>query len=90
MVIGWGGGTKALEFPYGVVLDAQGQIHHFMYGNLTTALQGAKHLMRARLPKQLFPPERERRQTGRMKTWRGGGEIHKKRGLTPAGKGRSV
>lgn len=81
MVIG--GGTKALEFPYGVVLDAQGQIHHFIYSNLTTELLGAKQLMRASLPKQPFTPECERRQTGKMKTWRE--EIHKKRGLTPAG-----
>lgn len=51
-----GGGTKALEFPYGVVLDAQGQIHHFMYGNLTAVLLGAKQLMKVRLPKQLFTP----------------------------------
>lgn len=66
-----------------MVLDAQGQIHHFIYSNLTTELLGAKQLMRASLPKQLFTPERERRQTGKMKTWRE--EIHKKRGLTPAG-----
>lgn len=52
--------------------------------NLTKASLRERQLTKVSLPEQLFTPEHERRQTGKMKMWRE--EIHKKRGLTPAGR----
>lgn len=52
--------------------------------NLTKVPLRAKQLTKVSLPEQLFTPEDERRQTGEMKMWRE--EIHKKTGITPAGR----
>lgn len=52
--------------------------------NLTKMPQREKQSGKVSLPEQLFTPEHEHRQTGKMKMRRE--EIHKKRGLTPAGR----